>query len=97
MAQSDSGILTLWPAGTLLSVSKSSDAHKPNVAVGGGRRNKITAFSRASRRRMLRTFAKLSKTALPVFATLTYPECYSEDPTDWKADLSAWGARLNCA
>ncbi|MEL7396241.1 MAG: hypothetical protein AAFN44_07715 [Pseudomonadota bacterium] len=54
----------------------------------------MTRFTRASRRRLLKTIGKLNRNVLPVFATLTYPGKYSTDPEDWKRDLKVWGDRL---
>lgn len=97
MPQTTTPTITLWPSGTLLSVTNPARGSNPPANAGRGLRNKVTVFSRASRRRMLRTMAKLSKAALPIFATLTYPQSYSSNPTDWKEDLRVWGARLKRA
>jgi len=43
-------------------------------AVGGGKRNRITSFSRQSRRRLMMTLGAIKRSAkLPYFVTLTYP------------------------
>ena len=61
----------------------------------GGPRGGIRAFSRASRRRLLRRVAQLDKRVLPVFATLTYPAAFPAEPEEWKRHLnSVWAKRL---
>lgn len=63
------GKITLWDGGSFLKVQKAVK----NQAVGGGKRGKITGFSRASRRRMLYMLAKTLIKSVPYMITLTYP------------------------
>lgn len=63
-------------------------------AVGGGKRNPIKGFTRASRLRLMRTIARVRRDAdLPCFVTLTYP---GEFPTVERAkrDLDVFLKRL---
>lgn len=56
-------------------------------------RGEIHGFSRASRKRMIRDCAKMGK-AIPIFATLTYPDVWPADPAVWKSDLATWWKRV---
>lgn len=42
----------------------------------------------------MRTLARIKKTELPCFVTLTYPAIYSDDPKSWKRDLDKYLKRL---
>jgi hypothetical protein len=78
------------------------DGGKPPES--GGKRGKVTGFSKKSKRRMLKKMmcfdwshligGKHSPEAKAVFLTLTYPCDYSDDWRDWKADLRALGERI---
>ena len=80
-----------WRAGaSLLQTSKGAVC----PAVGGGKRSKISGFSVASRRRLMRTIGAIRRDAdLPCFVTLTYP---GEFPTVERAkrDLKVFLQRL---
>lgn len=67
-----SGLITLWDGGSLLKVQKPGKKQ----AVGGGKRGKITGFSRPSRRRVLYMMAKTVIEKRPWMITLTYPSEY---------------------
>jgi hypothetical protein len=60
------------------------------------RRGKCRGFSKASRRRLLRSLAKMNreKAGLPILVTLTYPGEYSSDPKQWKRDLDVFKKRF---
>lgn len=59
-----------WQSSSLLKVSKGGHCE----AVGGGQRGRIKGFSAQSRKRLLRTVARVRRDAsLPLFVTLTYP------------------------
>jgi hypothetical protein len=63
----------------------------------GGPRGKVTAFSHASRRRLLQTLAGIDRSneALPLFVGLTYPgAAWSPNPADWHTHLEAFYKRL---
>ena len=63
----------------------------------GGVRGKVTAFSRASRKRLIELFASLNidYTKPPKFITLTYPdEALPDDPSVYKKHLKAFQERL---
>jgi hypothetical protein len=81
-----------WVAGaSLLKASKGGI----QSAVGGGKRDIISGFSRASRRRLMVTIANVRKDAkLPIFITLTYPESFP-DPKSSKRDAKIFFQRLN--
>jgi hypothetical protein len=67
---------------------------------GGGVREKIRGFSRASRRNLLRRLASINRTAFRafegrvLFVTLTYPHVWPEDPEECKGHLKAFRKRL---
>lgn len=68
----------------------------------GGIRGQIKGFSRAARKRLLETIAKIRRDDVTQFVTLTYPGEYSPDPLRWKRDLATFIKRLkraqpNCA
>lgn len=72
----------------------------PSVGVrrGGGRRGQVVNFSRQSRRRLQTCFASVPWRGFHpsrlVFATLTYPAAFPEDPRVWKSHLEAWRKRV---
>lgn len=66
--------------------------HNASSRSGGGRRGLVEIFSQASRRRLLRTIARLDDTR-PVFLTLTYPADYP-DPRTAKSHLRAFLERF---
>ena len=84
--------VTFYRGGGLVTVARSKPGG-PRRRVGGPR-STITTFTRASRRRLMRTVARVRKSALPVFVTLTYPGEYSDDPTVWKRDLKVFWQRM---
>lgn len=49
---------------------------KRRIVSGGGKRGTVRGFSKASRRRLLRSLARLKRAVLPLFVTLTYPADY---------------------
>jgi hypothetical protein len=67
---------------------------------GGGIRDRIRGFSRASRRNLLLRLASINRTAFKtfsgrmIFVTLTYPKQYPEDPELCKRHLKALRRRL---
>lgn len=68
-----------------------------NSQVGGGKRGKVSGFTRASRRRLMQRIAMTKKVMMPVFVTLTYPGAWSEDPKVWKRDLRVFWMRVKRA
>lgn len=67
------------------------------AAVGGGKRSRIKGFSPASRKRLMRLIAKLSRSAeLPSFVTLTYPSEFPV-PGRSKKDIDILSKRLKRA
>lgn len=60
------------------------------------KREKITTFSRDSRRRLMQTLAKLDEAVRGLFVTLTYPDTYAypDDPERWKRDIDAFAKRF---
>ena len=67
---------------------------------GGGVRDKVRGFSKASRRNLLRRPASIDRGAFRafgghvLFVTLTYPHVWPEDPGDCKGHLKAFRKRL---
>lgn len=62
--------------GSLVHVSKSK--YTLTSRSGGGKRGNITTMSRQSRQRMMIGLAKVKKTCIPVFVTLTFPDNYPD-------------------
>jgi len=60
----------------------------------GGVRGEIRSFSRSSRRRLLRTIAKLDRRYIPLFLTLTYPAEFPGDYRVWKKHVDTIGKRM---
>jgi hypothetical protein len=73
---------------------------RPSKRLGGGTRDKVRGFSRASRRNLLLRLASINRRAFRafkgrmIFVTLTYPREYSEDPEVCKRHLKALRKRL---
>jgi hypothetical protein len=87
------GTVTVYPQGSLLTVSK----QRLNPYEGQKRdwtRDIIREFSKASRRRLMRMMAKIQKSELPQFVTLTYPAEWPADPQVWKQHLKKFIMRL---
>jgi hypothetical protein len=67
---------------------------------GGGIRDRVRGFSRASRRNLLRRLASINRSAFRafkgrmIFVTLTYPHEYPDDPELCKRHLKAFRKRL---
>jgi hypothetical protein len=73
---------------------------RPSKRLGGGTRDKVRGFSRASRRNLLLRLASINRRAFRafkgrmIFVTLTYPHEYPEDPGVSKNHLKALRKRL---
>ncbi len=92
-----SAVLKTAVDGSLASISwPDTYTGRKKKRVAGGRRQGITEFSRASRRRLLQLLNSINKTKIkiPLFITLTYPGEYPEDPTVWKQHLATWRRRM---
>jgi hypothetical protein len=72
----------------------------PPMRRGGGSRDRVRSFSRASRRNLLRRLASINRRAFKafkgriIFVTLTYPHVYPQDPELCKRHLKALRKRL---
>jgi hypothetical protein len=75
--------------GTLLTVER-SPLWAPHESASASKRGKVHGFSRKSRQRFLTFVAKLRRTVLPLFVTLTYPEWWPEEWATWKDDLDTF-------
>src|SRR5215208_3468396 len=79
---------------------KTSNRLSPRKHRGGGTRDKVRGFSRASRRNLLLRLASINRRAFRAFKgrlisiTLTYPHEYPEDPEVCKNHLRAPHKRL---
>ena len=75
----------------------------PPTRRGGGIRDRVRGFSRASRRNLLRRLASINRSAFRafkgriIFVTLTYPHEYPDDPELCKRHLRALRKRLHRA
>jgi hypothetical protein len=73
---------------------------RPSRRLGGGIRDRIRGFSRASRRNLLLRLASINRSAFKAYKgrlisiTLTYPHEYPEDPEVCKNHLKALRRRL---
>jgi hypothetical protein len=73
---------------------------RPSRHRGGGNRNRVKGFSRASRTNLLRRLASINRHAFRtfkgrmIFVTLTYPHEYPQDPVLCKGHLKALRKRL---
>jgi hypothetical protein len=73
---------------------------RPSKRLGGGTRDKVRGFSRASRRNLLLRLASINRKAFKslkgriFFVTLTYPHEYPDDPELCKRHLKALRKRL---
>jgi hypothetical protein len=80
--------------------TKASNRLSPPTRRGGGIRDRVRGFSRASRRNLLRRLASINRRAFRafkgrmIFVTLTYPHEYQEDPEVCKNHLKALRKRL---
>jgi hypothetical protein len=80
--------------------TKTSNRLSPRKHRGGGIRDKVRGFSRASRRNLLLRLASINRRAFRafkgrmIFVTLTYPCEYPEDPELCKRHLKALRKRL---
>jgi len=96
--ESRHGSVTVYPQGSLLTVSK----NRINPYAGSKRawsRGVIQEFSVASRRRLMQSLAKVRRGGgrggeMPQFVTLTYPADWSRDYEVWKNDLRKFLQRL---
>lgn len=82
-----------WVGGSLVKV-KHAGPYTLGVQAGGGKRKKISGFSRGSRRRLQRKIATIQRACLPVFVTLTYPDQFPDDVDEWNIHLERLRSRL---
>lgn len=63
---------------------------------GGGKREKVSGFSKASRHRLFKKLAALNqeRAGMPIFVTLTYPNEFPADFETYKRHLDTWSKRL---
>src|SRR5215218_8126547 len=80
--------------------TKTSNRLSSHRRLGGGSRDRVRGFSRASRRNLLRRLASINRRVFRAFKgrlisiTLTYPHEYPEDPELCKRHLKALRKRL---
>jgi hypothetical protein len=80
--------------------TKTSNRLRSHRRLGGGGRDKVRGFSKASRRNFLRHLASINRGAFRafkgriIFVTLTYPGEYPQDPVVCKRHLKALRKRL---
>ena len=92
--QGRAAVCTVWRGGSLVEFATVKDgddaasdgeastgkaARLLNKRLTGGKRGKVRGFSKASRRRLLKLFARLKGDALPLFVTLTLPDGVAHD------------------
>ena len=89
------GSVTYWLGGSLMRCKKIEFVGgKERRRKGGGKRGKITGWSRASRRRMYYTIGRIRRSALPIMITLTYPAEFPARSGEWKDNLRRFWQRL---
>jgi hypothetical protein len=80
--------------------TKTSNRLSSHRRLGGGSRDRVRGFSRASRRNLLLRLASINRNAFRafrgrmIFVTLTYPHEYPQDPELCKRHLKAFRKRL---
>lgn len=86
--QGRAAVAVVWRGGSLVEFQTVKDDDKASTGeaakqmgkrIGGGKRGKVQGFSVASRRRLLKLFARLKNDALPLFVTLTLPDGVAHD------------------
>jgi hypothetical protein len=86
--QGRAAVCTVWRGGSLVEFESVKDDDEKSTGkaaelmgkrMGGGTRGKVKGFSVASRRRLLKLFARLRSNALPLFVTLTLPDGVAHD------------------
>jgi hypothetical protein len=95
--RNDIGNIEVFIDGSLLKVSRGDSFklyRKKKKREVDWKRGKISSFSSASRRRLMRKLAMINKTDLPLFITLTYPNHYPDDAVTYKAHLEKFIKRL---
>lgn len=83
--------LTYAKQGSFVKVSR---PYTPDHEFHGGKRGIVQPFSRAARRRMIYTLARIDREHMPDFAHLTYPGRYEDDVKSIKQHLAALRMRL---
>lgn len=93
----DSGTPTIFHIGASLIESRRTpllSLVSGGMQVGGGRRSVVSGFSANSRRRLMVQLAKVRRSEVPIFITLTYPGVWPSSPTEWKKHLHNWRREL---
>lgn len=81
--------------GASLVVAKMGDKQiKPSKVDRDWVRGEISAFSKGSRRRLLRLVATIRRDKEPLFGTLTYPDNFEQDPKQVKKQWDKFTKRL---
>jgi hypothetical protein len=83
--------INFYSGASLLSASRGADKIPFPHEV---HRRGLASFSPNSRRRLMRQLAKVRRDNVPLFATLTYPGVWPEDPGEWKRHLDNFIKRL---
>jgi hypothetical protein len=84
-----------YPEGSFIK-AKRSPLHKVRSAAKPplNKRGVVAGFSRQSRDRLLQKLAKLKRSELPLFVTLTYPGAYPVHPEEWKRNMDNFAKRF---
>lgn len=85
--------LTLWEGASLI-VVKMGKKQAKTAKRDAAKRGEITAFSRASRWRILKLVATIRQTEISMFVTLTYPDDFERNPRMVKTHLDKFFKRL---
>lgn len=67
------------------------------VRRGGGKRKRVTGFSREARNRARNFLGTVDRRVLPLLVTLTYPGSFDRDPATWKRHLDTVWKRVERA
>ena len=85
--------VTLWEGASLV-VMKLGKKQAKAAKGHEWKRGAITAFSRASRWRIMQLVATLKRTEVSLFVTMTYPDAFERNPRKVKAHLATFCKRL---
>jgi len=91
---SNSGYLQVYKKGGLITAQREKSKFVMRKK-GGGKREKITKFTKKSRWRFMQKIGMIEKKIMPVFVTLTYPDDYPQSKEVWANHLDRLGKRFS--
>ncbi len=85
--------LEVWEGASLASLKIGHDRIR-HLGCKPARRGSVVRFSPGSRRRLMFAFAKIRRDSVPMFVTLTYPDNFPAEPSQWKTDFQTLWKRI---